>query len=223
MQISNNSQDYKIKPYSEVTEFHGHVCPGSAIGYKAAEIAIKELSRAKTLKHEVLGAPKSKILSGVDEELVCITENDTCAVDAIQVVTGCTFGKGNLIFYDYGKQSYTFINRGTEDAVRVSLKDTFGVDKIDPELSKLRQKVKSGDASEEKKQELDKCLNNVSEAIINLPDDEIFNIEYIKEKIPDKAHIFKSTKCQNCGEMVSEHRIKLKNGECLCIPCFNKK
>lgn len=207
MQISNNSPNYKIKPYQEVTEFHGHVCPGSAMGYKAAEIAIKELS-----------TNKSK-----DEELVCITENDTCAVDAIQVVTSCTFGKGNLIFYNYGKQVYTFINRETEDAVRVSLKDTFSVDKIDPKLSKLRQKVKSGKASEEEKAELEKRLNSVSEAIINLPDDKIFNIEHIEEKIPDKASIFKSIKCQNCGEMVSEHRIKLKNGKNLCIPCFNEK
>ncbi|MGF7118996.1 FmdE family protein [Methanobacterium oryzae] len=204
--MSENSE-LNIKPYSDVTEFHGHVCPGSAMGYKAAEIAIKELSSKKA----------------VDEELVCITENDTCAVDAIQVVTGCTFGKGNLIFYDYGKQAYTFINRETEDAVRVSLKNTFNVANIDPELSKLRQKVKAGESSEEEKVELGKRLNIISEAIINLPDDEIFNIEHIKEKIPDKASIFKSIKCQNCGEMVSEHRIKLKNGKNLCIPCFNEK
>ena len=204
--IMQNS-NYKIKPFYEVTEFHGHVCPGSAMGYKAAEIAIKELSSSKS----------------IDEELVCITENDTCAVDAIQVVTGCTFGKGNLIFYDYGKQAYTFINRKTEDAIRVSLKDTFSVDKIDPKLSKLRQKVKSGKASEDEKAELEKKLDSVSETIINLPNDEIFNMEHIKEEIPEKARIFKSVKCHKCGEIVSEHRIKSKNGKSICIPCYNKK
>lgn len=40
----------------------------------------------------------------IDEEMVAIVENDSCAVDAIQVLTGCTLGKGNLIFRDYGKQ-----------------------------------------------------------------------------------------------------------------------
>ena len=38
-----------------------------------------------------------------DEELVSIAENDACGVDALRCVTGCTFGKGNLIFRDYGR------------------------------------------------------------------------------------------------------------------------
>nr|WP_279383444.1 FmdE family protein [Methanobacterium formicicum] len=29
-------------------------------------------------------------------------------MDAIQVITGCTFGKGNLIFKDYGKKRLHF-------------------------------------------------------------------------------------------------------------------
>ena len=31
-----------------------------------------------------------------DEEIVAIVENDACGVDALQCVSGCTFGKGNL-------------------------------------------------------------------------------------------------------------------------------
>ena len=50
---------------------------GTAIGYRAAEIVINEL--------------RSVRLS--DEELLAIVENDSCSVDAIQVVTGCTMGK----------------------------------------------------------------------------------------------------------------------------------
>jgi formylmethanofuran dehydrogenase subunit E len=37
-----------------------------------------------------------------DEELVAIAKNDACSVDALQCVTGRTFGKGNLLFRDYG-------------------------------------------------------------------------------------------------------------------------
>lgn len=33
--------------FLKVTEFHGHVCPGSAIGYRAAEIGIDEISSKK--------------------------------------------------------------------------------------------------------------------------------------------------------------------------------
>src|SRR5450756_2944554 len=81
--------------FQAVTEFHGHICPGTIIGYRAAQIAVREFSSKRS----------------VDEALIAIVENDSCSVDAIQVVTGCTFGKGNLIFKDYGKHVYTFINR----------------------------------------------------------------------------------------------------------------
>ena len=76
-----------IKKFEDVTDFHGHICPGSAIGYKAAKIAAEKLN---------IGLSK-------DEEILAIVENDSCAVDSIQVVLSCTFGKGNLIFKDYGK------------------------------------------------------------------------------------------------------------------------
>ncbi|MBI5680667.1 MAG: TraR/DksA C4-type zinc finger protein [Methanobacterium sp.] len=203
---NSKSVNSKIKPFSEVTEFHGHVCPGSAIGYRAAEVAIEELSSKKAY----------------DEELICITENDTCAVDAIQVVTGCTFGKGNLIFHDYGKQAYTFINRETEDAVRVSLKDSFSVDKIDPMLNKLRRKVNSGQASLEDKENLKIHVDKASMEILNLPAKEMFNIEHVKAEIPKKARLFESLECHECGEITSKHRLKEINGELLCIPCYNK-
>ncbi len=32
-----------------------------------------------------------------------IVENDACDVDAVQFVAGCSFGKGNLLFRDYGE------------------------------------------------------------------------------------------------------------------------
>ena len=66
--------------------FHGHICPGLIIGYRAAKLAAKELD----------------IRRDKDEELVAVVENDACGVDAIQWLLGCTIGKGNLIFHDQG-------------------------------------------------------------------------------------------------------------------------
>jgi formylmethanofuran dehydrogenase subunit E len=40
---------------------------------------------------------------------VVIVETDKFAVDAIQIVTGCTFGRLNLIHLDYCKIACTFI------------------------------------------------------------------------------------------------------------------
>jgi len=89
--------------YEEIVQFHGHECPGLAIGYKMATAAMESL---ESLRAE-------------DEELVAIVENDACGVDALQCVSGCTFGKGNLLFRDYGKQAYTIYHRSTRSGVRV--------------------------------------------------------------------------------------------------------
>ena len=42
-----------------------------------------------------------------------------CAVDAIQFLTGCTFGKGNLIHRDWGKNAYAFWRRSDGRALRI--------------------------------------------------------------------------------------------------------
>jgi formylmethanofuran dehydrogenase subunit E len=87
-----------------VIRFHGHFCGGILIGYRAAKVGLQRLIAKRA----------------EDEQLVAIVENDSCAVDAVQVVTGCTFGKGNLFFRDYGKHVYTFALRPSGRAVRVS-------------------------------------------------------------------------------------------------------
>lgn len=191
-----------IVPFSEVTKFHGHVCPGSAIGYHAAEIAVKELSSSRS----------------EDEEFLAIVENDSCSVDAIQVVTGCTFGKGNLIFKDHGKQVFTFVNRNTGDALRVSLNKD--INEIDPEFTKLRKEAFAESAGKEEKIEFEKRKNEFSQKILDLPDNELFKIEHVKIDIPEEARMFPSVKCAKCGEMVAEHRARVENGNFVCIPCF---
>jgi len=92
--------------WEDAVRFHGHECGGLAWGYKVSLFALEKLNFDRAS----------------DEELVAIVENDSCAVDGIQVVTGCTFGKGNLIFRDYGKHVYTFFNRNTGEGIRISRK-----------------------------------------------------------------------------------------------------
>ena len=55
--------------WNKCAEFHGHTCPGLATGFRVATEAMAKLG---------LDGPEA------DEELVCVTENDTCAVDAVQ-------------------------------------------------------------------------------------------------------------------------------------------
>lgn len=87
--------------------FHGHVCGGLAIGYKAALYAARSLGFSFSS----------------DEELVCIAENDACGIDAIQIALGCTLGKGNLLFHITGKQAFSFYDRASGASVRLCLKE----------------------------------------------------------------------------------------------------
>lgn len=93
--------------WEKAAAFHGHVCPGLTIGYRAALYAI-----------DLLGLTFSD-----DEQVVCISENDACGCDAIQAILGCSIGKGNLLFHMTGKQAFSFYNRKTGKSVRLVLKE----------------------------------------------------------------------------------------------------
>ena len=87
-------------------DFHGHLCPGLLIGYRASLLALHQM-----------GLERSE-----DEELVTTVYTNSCAADAVQVLTGCTFGKGNLIFEDLGKHVFLFTKRGLGRCLRVALR-----------------------------------------------------------------------------------------------------
>lgn len=203
---NENKEVQQISSFSDAAKFHGHICPGLTIGYIAAKTGIEELSADRD----------------IDEELVTIVENDACGVDAVQVITGCTIGKGNLIFKDYGKQAFTFICRDSGKAVRVVLKADFNINTLDPELDKLRPKVMSGTATESETLELRKRMNDISELMRETPVEKMFDIQYITVEIPQKARIFNSVKCSKCGEMFAESRARMQKGEIVCIPCYDE-
>jgi formylmethanofuran dehydrogenase subunit E len=203
---SKENTKMQIPTFEEAARFHGHVCPGLTIGYIASKAAIEKLETERD----------------IDEELVTIVENDACGVDAVQVLTGCTIGKGNLIYRDHAKQVFTFICRNSGKAVRVALKASFNIDAIDPEVNKLRPKVMSGTATEDEAQEFRKRMDGISVTMRETPVEEMFNVKFVDVDIPHKARIFNSVKCAECGEMMAESRARVQNGEYVCIPCYEE-
>jgi formylmethanofuran dehydrogenase subunit E len=192
-----------IKPYPEAVEFHGHSCPGLALGYRAAAYAMDALIAGRS----------------DDEELVCIVENDACGVDAIQVVAGCSVGKGNLILRDLGKHVYTFIDRRYNRAIRIVKRPEPIVERIDPVASALRPKVMDGTATPAEVKDFTERQQAIIDKILAAPAEELFTIRETKPEIPERARIFRSVPCSQCGEMVAEHRARVKDGKIVCIPC----
>ena len=191
-----------ILPFSEVGRLHGHLCPGVTLGYCASKIALQELRAGRD----------------VDEQLVAIVENDACGIDAIQAVTGCTLGKGNLIFRDHGKHVYTFINRVTGDAIRISLKDR----ETDDSQTALQARVRGGTASPDDRRTLERLRREDMDKMLADPPENYFDVKRVKVDIPGKARLFGSVKCSKCGEMTAESRARVQNGSFVCIPCFDE-
>ena len=165
-----------MKTWKDCVAFHGHECGGLTIGYKASLYAIELL----------------KLEFSNDEQVVCIAENDACGIDGIQVMLGCSIGKGNLLFHMRGKQAFSFYNRKTGKSVRLVLKPR-------PEgMTKAESFAYYQACSPE----------------------EMFEVKETTIRLPEKARLFDSCTCDCCGETTGANWIRLSGGKKLCLDCY---
>ena len=164
-----------MKTWNDCVAFHGHECGGLTIGYKASLYAIELL----------------KLEFSADEQVVCIAENDACGIDAIQVMLGCSAGKGNLLFHMRGKSAYSFYNRTTGESVRLVLKPN--------PVGMTKEESYAYMQSKEPK--------------------ELFDVKPATIVLPEKARLFHSYVCQCCGESTGANWIRLSGDKMVCLDC----
>jgi formylmethanofuran dehydrogenase subunit E len=187
----------------QTISFHGHWCPGLAIGIRAAEWALSELGRAS------------------DEDIVTVTETDMCGVDAIQFLTGCTFGKGNLIHLDYGKNAFSFYRRRDNKSVRLMTRpELFGEDREN--MRSLSEKRQSQGLTPEEEQRWHAAREKISSRIMAAKLTDLFDEGQPLYTVPQKARILASLTCEACGEATMETRTRRFQEKTLCLPCFAK-
>ena len=162
--------------WEKCVAFHGHECGGLSIGYRAAEYAM-----------ELLGVTFSD-----NEQVVCISENDACGVDAIQVLLGCSIGKGNLLFHMTGKQAFSFYNRATSQSVRLVLK---------PKPVGMTR---------------EESFRYYHESRL----EDLFWVKETTIPLPTAAKIFDSYDCDCCGEKTGANWIRLAGDKKLCLDCY---
>ena len=83
--------------YEEAVRFHGHRCPGLAVGLRAAW--------------------EAQLRLGTD--VVCVAESVNCAVDGFQSLLGCTFGNGKLLCRPTGKCAFSFYDNNSGESFRL--------------------------------------------------------------------------------------------------------
>ncbi|MEA1945711.1 MAG: FmdE family protein [Thermodesulfobacteriota bacterium] len=173
-----NAENIKFKlpeDLKKCIEFHGHLCPGLVYGYLVAKEAINLL----------------KLKRSKDEEVVVISENDSCAVDALQVLLGTSTGKGKK-YYRYGVE--------------------FG-----EEFSRLDEAISSDTASEREKWR-HKMLK--AKDLLSKPFGDVFSTKEVDIVMPPYAPLARSEACAKCGEMtMSTKMVCGENGKRICIPC----
>jgi formylmethanofuran dehydrogenase subunit E len=182
-------------------DFHGHSCPGLAMGIRAVEMVIDRFGRS------------------MDEEIVAVVETDMCAVDAIQFLLGCTFGKGNLIHLDYGKSAFTFYSRQKEKSIRIVARPN-AIGDPDDELIALRIKKLKEELSHEEQERLKEAIAERTKLIMEADIDKLFEVKPSQSPLPRKARILESLICQECGEATMESRTRRLFGQTLCTSCF---
>jgi formylmethanofuran dehydrogenase subunit E len=187
---------------AKAIEFHGHSCPGLVIGIRAAELALERLDRP---------APT---------DMVAVSETDMCGVDAIQVLTGCTYGKGNLIHLDLGKMAFSFFDNRTGHGFRAVLKPASRGPGND-DYARATERVADGTASPEDHAFIAAHRMAEQKRLLAIDLDDMFQVTPLDGGMPRPARILTSLVCEACGEAVMESRTRRFGGKTLCIPCFD--
>ncbi len=192
------------KDIQNVINFHGHFCPGLAIGIKACELLNRRFEN--DLK-----------------ELTAVVETDMCGVDAVQYFTECTFGKGNLIHLDYGKNAFSFFRKRDGKSERyIALTGIYDGLDGSREFAELREKMSSGSLTDDEMDCMIQLREHISFEMMKRDPVEMFTVTETEVPFPRGPRILNSITCENCGEGVMESRVRIFRGRNLCIPCFRE-
>ncbi len=188
-------------------KFHGHKCPAMPNGLRVGAAAMNALGVERT--------GDSALHAFLD-----LGDNHcaTCFADGVQVITGCTFGKGNISKTHKGKWALTLVDKKTNRAVRVTPKaEAMLANKKTEFFTKYRMlgvpptKVP------------DEVVEPLVEKVMSAPDEMMMNIsEVFTYEWPEEKHSFEGFVCEECGEMVVEKYGRVKGNKKVCIDCAAK-
>jgi formylmethanofuran dehydrogenase subunit E len=145
----------------KIGRLHGHICFGLAVGYRAAMIAKREFN---------IGHP------GEDHEIVAIMQESSCCEDAIQVITTCSWHRGNIIFQQCGQYVFIFYNQTTGRSLKLSLKQNLlhSSKEVHELKERLHQQVV---ATEEERKRFWAINQRFVEMILAADEEELFDIQ----------------------------------------------
>ncbi len=186
-------------------KFHGHKCPAMPNGLRVGAAAMNALGVERTgdsFLHAILELGDNHCA--------------TCFADGIQVITGCTFGKGNIVKTFKGKWGVTLIDKKTNRAVRITPKaETMAANKKTEFFTAYRM------LGVPPTQVPDEVVEPLVTKLMAAPDDKIMLIsEVFNYDWPKENQSFDSYVCEECGEMVVEQYGRVKGDKKVCQDCL---
>jgi formylmethanofuran dehydrogenase subunit E len=185
-------------------QLHGHKCPAMPLGLRAGALAMNRL-----------GVERSS-----DKTLLALVElGDAhcshCFGDGVQMVTGCTYGKGNIRQLGWGKFGLTLVDRTTNRAVRVvPLAEAQLQNKKTSFFQDYRMKGVPPSRVP------DEVVAPLIEKVLSAPEDALFSVSDVFDfEATGGDETFESVVCDRCGEMVVERYARVVGEQTVCIPC----
>jgi formylmethanofuran dehydrogenase subunit E len=187
---------------AKAAALRGHLCLGLPLGVKMAR---------KGLRLVGMEDPAHR------DDLVVFVENSRCAVDAVQVTTGCSMGSRRLRVYEYGKSAATFYDRAGGRAVRVFAR---------PELTSEAVKLAVKDGILKEGEEVDPQSKLGRRAMMNafmkLQEDVMFDHQDVSVRepaLPVRGARIPRSPCFKCGEEILDGRGVERGGRYVCLAC----
>jgi formylmethanofuran dehydrogenase subunit E len=200
------TQQIDEKTLEALAAFHGHRCPASLYGLRAAYLALG-----------LLDAKRAK-----DHELFAITETGynhfaNCFGDGIQFGTGATFGKDTITKNPLGKFAFTLIRTTSKKAVRVALKAEALKVFMESNFFKMRKdKIPPDQLPPED-------VAFVMDTVLKASDEDLFSYRMIKDyPWQQKTSSFEALVCDDCDEAVVASYVVSLDGKHYCQTCANK-
>ena len=189
------------KEFDEVVGFHGCYCLDIAMGYRVSKALMREMGDdIKNMKdvYAYVGAP-------------------TCAVDAIQKMTGCTLGKRNLVFTNTGKSVFVMQNVKTGKAVRVYCHYWDNFDHV--QLREQRKAAHAPTATPQQKAAFETLLDRQVHGILMAAEPILFALSNVTLAASPKSSKYISEPCAVCGEFAKVDLLRDEDGKKLCSEC----
>jgi len=193
--------------YDHGLALHGHKCSAMPLGLGVGAAALNALGVERAADGQLLA------LVELGEEHCA-----TCLADGVQMITGCTFGKGNIKKLNYGKWGVTLVEVASRRAVRVTPRaEAMLANKQTSFFKDYREKgVPASQVPPE-------VVHPVVYRVMGAPAKQLLSVGPVfSHPVERHPHSFAIMVCAECGEMMVEGYARLVGERQVCIPCRKK-